>query len=414
MGKENVLIVLDIGTSKITTLVGDIDDTGEIHIVGFGEAYSSGIEKGIVVKPHDVIKAIRRSVDTAENVAGTKISGVIANISGYHIECRNDIEKVEFNTSQKIVTQADINQLIQKVASKIQPEKENLEIIHILPKKYILDDEDEVIDPVGLVASKLEGRFHIVLDKLNAYTNLKKVIESAGLRVVDFVANPVASSYATLYPEEKEMGIAVIDIGAGTTDVAVYKDGSIEYIKSFPVGGNQVTMDIAHRFKVSKDEAENLKIDYGAAITEAAQNEIIEVYPRGSEEPVHIDQIDLVDTIEARLSEIFEIVKKDLEEKGIFERINGGIVLTGGVANTFYIKELAESVFGLDVRIGKPKDYTGFSDKVAFPQYSTSIGMLLFAKSKLPASSGIVTPNSSNFDILRIGKSIIEKIKTIF
>ncbi len=414
MGKENILIVLDIGTSKITTLVGDVDDTGELHIVGFGEEHSIGIEKGIVVKPHDVIKAIRKSVDAAENVAGTKIGGVIANISGYHIECKNDSEKVEFNTHQKVITQADIDQLIQKVATKIQPAKENLEIIHILPKKYILDNEDEVIDPVGLVASKLEGRFHIILDKINAYTNLKKVIETAGLRVIDFVANPIASSYAVLYPEEKEMGIAVIDIGAGTTDVAVYKDGSIEYVKSFPVGGNQITMDIAHRFKVSKDEAEELKIDYGVAITGAAQDEIIEVYPRGSEEPVHIDQIDLVDTIEARLLEIFEIVKRDLEETGYSDKINGGIVLTGGVANTLYIRELAEKVFDTDVRIGKPKDYTGFSDKLAFPQYSTSVGILLFAKSKLSVSPGITVHNSSNFDILKIGKSIIEKIKTIF
>ncbi|MBK3331510.1 cell division protein FtsA [Persephonella atlantica] len=414
MGKENILIVLDIGTSKITTLVGDVDDTGELHIVGFGESHSTGIEKGIVVKPHDVIKAIRKSIDAAENVAGTRIGGVIANVSGYHIECRNDSEKVEFNTNQKIVTQSDISQLIQKVASKVQPQKENLEIIHILPKKYILDDEDEVIDPVGLVASKLEGRFHIVLDKLNAYTNLKKIIESAGLKVIDFVANPVASSYAVLYPEEKEMGIAVIDIGAGTTDVAVYKDGSIEYVKSFPIGGNQVTMDIAHRFKVSKDEAESLKTEYGAALTEVAQNEIIEVYPRGSEESVQVDQFDLVDTIEARLSEIFEIVKKDLEESGYYRKINGGIVLTGGVANTPYIRELAENIFQLDVRIGKPKDYTGFSDKVAFPEYSTSVGMLLFAKSKISAMPGMTAHNSSNFDILKLGKTIIEKIKTIF
>ncbi|WP_457626444.1 cell division protein FtsA [Persephonella sp.] len=414
MGKENIIVALDIGTSKITTLIGDIDDSGNLVIAGFGEAPSKGIEKGIIVKPNDVIAAIRKSIDEAESTAGSKISGVIANVSGYHIECRNDSEKIEFNTSQKIVTQMDIGQLIEKVSSKLQPQKENLEVIHIIPKKYILDDEDEVIDPVGLVASKIEGKFHIVLDKINAYTNLKKVIESSRLRVIDFVANPIASATAVLYPEEKEMGIVVLDIGAGTTDMAVYKDGSIEYVRSFPVGGNQVTMDIAHRFKVSKEEAENLKTSYGAAIADVEEGEIIEVYPRGSDEPVHVDQLELIDTIEARLSEIFEIAKRELEDLGYLKKVNGGVVLTGGVANTPYIKELAESIFGTDVRIGKPKDYTGFSDKVAFPEYATSIGMLLFAKNKVSNLNTQSVPDSSGFDILKLGKILIEKIKSIF
>jgi len=414
MGKENVIVALDIGTSKITTLIGDIDESGLLHIVGFGEAVSKGIEKGIVVKPNDVISAIRKSVDDAENIAGSKIGGVIANISGYHIECRNDTEKIEFDTSQKVITQMDISQLIEKVSSKIQPQKENLEVIHIIPKKYILDDEDEVIDPIGLVASKIEGKFHIVLDRINAYTNLKKVIESSGLRVIDFIANPIASATAVLFPEEKEMGIAVLDIGAGTTDIAVYKDGSIEFIKSLPVGGNQVTMDIAHRFKVSKEEAENLKIDYGAAIPEASQGEIIEVYQRGSDEPIHIDQLELIDTVEARLSEIFELAKKTLDELGYSGKINGGIVLTGGVANTPYIKELAEGIFNMDVRIGKPKEYSGFSDKLMFPQYSTSIGMLHFAKNRISVTNHHPVHNSTNFDIFKVGKSIIDKLKSIF
>ena len=414
MGKENVIVALDIGTSKITTLIGDVDESGLLHIVGFGEAVSKGIEKGIVVKPNDVISAIRKSVDDAENIAGSKISGVIANVSGYHIECRNDTEKIEFDTSQKVITQMDISQLIEKVSSKIQPQKENLEVIHIIPKKYILDDEDEVIDPIGLVASKIEGKFHIVLDRINAYTNLKKVIESSGLRVIDFIANPIASSTAVLFPEEKEMGIAVLDIGAGTTDIAVYKDGSIEFIKSLPVGGNQVTMDIAHRFKVSKEEAENLKIDYGAAIPEASQGDIIEVYQRGSDEPIHIDQVELIDTIEARLSEILELTKKTLDELGYTGKINGGIVLTGGVANTPYIKELAESIFGMDVRIGKPKEYSGFSDKLMFPQYSTSIGMLHFAKNRISVANSHPVHNSTGFDIFKVGRSIIDKIKSIF
>jgi len=414
MGKESIIVALDIGTSKITTLIGDIDDTGELHIVGFGEVPSSGIEKGVIVQPNAVSSAIRKSIDIAESIAGSRIGGVIANISGAHLECRNDAEKIEFNTNQKQITLTDLNQLMEKVSEKLQPQKDNLEVIHILPQKYILDDEDEVIDPIGLFASKIEGRFHIVLDKLNAFTNLKKVIENAGIKVIDFVANPIASSTAVLYPEEKEMGIVVLDIGAGTTDIAVYKDGSIEFIRSLPVGGNQVTMDIAHRFKVSKEEAENLKVGYGAAITDVASDDVIEVFPRGGEEPVQIEHLELIDTIEARLSEIFEIVKGELDTLGYISSVNGGIVLTGGVANTPYIRELAESIFQTDVRIGKPKNYTGFSDKVAFPQYATSIGMLLFAKNKISIPITTTAHNPSNFDIFRIGKSLLERIKSIF
>ncbi|NPA57682.1 MAG: cell division protein FtsA [Aquificae bacterium] len=411
MGKENIIVALDIGTSKITTLIGDIDDTGELHIVGFGEVPSSGIEKGVIVQPAAVSSAIRKSVDAAENVAGSKIGGVIANISGAHLECRNDTEKVEFNTKQKQITVADLNQLMEKVSQKLQPHKDNLEVIHILPQKYILDDEDEVIDPIGLFASKIEGRFHIVLDRLNAFTNLKKVIENAGIKVIDFVANPIASSTAVLYPEEKEMGIVVLDIGAGTTDVAVYKDGSIEYIRSLPVGGNQITMDIAHRFKVSKEEAEKLKIEYGSALAETGTEDVIEVFPRGGDEPIQIEHSELVDTIEARLSEIFEIVKKELNTLGYSSSVQGGVVLTGGVANTPYIKDLAESIFFTDVRIGKPKNYTGFSDKVAYPQYATSVGMLLFAKNKISIPLATTGHNPSGMDIFR---SLIEKIKNIF
>ncbi|WP_457621300.1 cell division protein FtsA [Persephonella sp.] len=412
MSKDRMVVAMDIGTSKVTILVGEIDDVGDLHIVAFGESKSKGIEKGIIIRPSDAIRSIKEAIDMAESTAGSKITSVIANVGGYHLECRNDSEKTDFGMSQKTITQNDIDDLIEKVASKLP--RENYEIIHIIPKKYILDEEDEIVDPVGLVGSKIEGKFHIILDKINAYTNLKKVIESSGVRVANFVANPVAAASAVLYPEEKDMGIVVLDIGAGTTDMAVYREGSIDHIRSFPVGGNHVTMDIAHRFKVSKEEAENLKIEYGGAIADLSENNIIEVFPRGSEEPIQIEQFELVDTIEARLSEIFEIVKNELEETGFINKINGGIVLTGGVSNTPDIKELAENILGMDVRIGKPKDYKGFSDKIAFPQYATAIGMLLFTKSNSQKQSLTSAEANSELDVFGMFKSFVEKLKNLF
>ncbi len=407
-----MVVALDIGTSKITVLVGEIDDIGDLHIVAYGESKAKGLDKGIINKPSDAVRSIREAIDMAESTAGSKITTVISNVGGYHLECKNDSEKTDFGMSQKSITESDIDNLIEKVASKLP--RENYEIIHIIPKKYILDEEDEIIDPVGLVGSKIEGKFHIILDKINAYTNLKKVIELSGVRVANFVANPVASASAVLYPEEKDMGIVVLDIGAGTTDMAIYREGSIDYIKSFPVGGNQVTMDIAHRFKVSKEEAESLKIEYGGAIADLAENHIIEVLQRGSEDPIQIEQFELVDTIEARLSEIFEIIKNELEELDFINKINGGIVITGGVANTPYLKELAENILGMDVRIGKPKDYKGFSDKIAFPQYSTAIGMLLFSKNNASGHPVTTVESSSDLDVFGFFKNFVEKIKNLF
>ncbi len=410
MGKERIIVAMDIGTSKITTLVGDIDNVDNLYIVGFGESKTKGIEKGVIVKSNDVIRSIKESIDMAESTTGSKISSVIANIGGYHLECRNDVEELSFENPKKTITTADIGELTAKATSNLSDEEHH--IIHVIPKKYILDEEYGVIDPVGLYGSKLRGEFHIVLSKTNSYMNLKRVIEAAGIRVLDFIANPIASSTAVLYPEEKDLGVAVLDIGAGTTDLAVYRDGSIEYIKAFPIGGNQITMDIAHRFKLSKEEAEDLKINYGMAMVDYTPDETIEIHPRGSEEPVYISQRELADTIEARLSEIFEIVMEELEEMGFLTKISGGIVLTGGVANTIYIQELAKVVFQTDVRIGKPKDFKGFADKIAFPQYSTVLGMLLFKKNSISVEQ--IPQKESDISIFEFGKSLIEKIKNLF
>ncbi len=413
MGRERIIVAMDIGTSKTTVLVGDVDNVDNLYIVGFGEAKTKGIEKGIIVRSHDVIRSIKEATDMAESTTGSKISSVIANIGGYHLECINEEEEIVFDTPKKSITISDINELISKATSKVDSEEH--EIIHIIPKKYILDEEYEVLDPVGLYGSRIRGKFHIVLSKTNSYMNLKKVIEAAGIKPLDFIANPIASATSVLYPEEKEMGVAVLDIGAGTTDLAVYIDNGIEYIKAFPVGGNHITMDIAHRFRLSKEEAEELKKAYGTAIVDMTEETIIELHPRGSEEPVLINSLELSDTIEARLSEIYELVRKELESLGFYNKINGGIVLTGGVANTLFAKELAERVFEKDIRIGKPTDFKGFAEKIAYPEYATAVGMLLFKKnsiSDIPINSKV--ESGSSISIFEILTGLMDKFKKLF
>ncbi len=414
MEKDNIIVAIDIGTSKVTTIVGDIGEYNDLHIIGLGETESKGIEKGIITQPKDAIASIRKSILQAEDTAGFKIDRAIINIGGPHLECQNEKEFTTFSIPQKEIEKEDIDALTQKVASKIG--KENYEIIHILPKKFILDDENEVLDPVNMVGSKLEADFHIVLDKVNAYQNLKRVIEAANIKPIDFIANSIASAAAVLYPEEKDMGVIVLDVGGGTTDIAVYKEGNLEYTKSLPLGGKQITMDIAHRFKISKEDAEAIKKDYGLAIVEGlTSNDIIDIYPRGSEESIQIERYDLVDTIEARLSEIFEIVKAELSKANLPKNLNAGIVITGGVANTLFIRELAESIFDIDVRIGKPKDFSGLSEKLFYPQYATSIGMLIFMRNNnMLKTAEINTPKKPNDVLINIFKRFINKIKEMF
>ena len=417
MGREKSIVVLDLGTYKTTAIVGEVRD-GEVNIIGFGEAYTKGVEKGLIVKSFDVIHSIKEAIDSAENIVGYKIDSVIANIGGYHIVSGNEYEELEFPEAPRNIQREDIDILLENLANDI--ETEDYEIIHIIPRKYILDDDNEVEDPVGLVGSKLRGEFHLVFSKVNDFVNLKKVIEGAGIRVVDFVANPIASSTSVLYEDEKDLGVAVLDIGAGTTDIAVYIDKGIEYSSAIPLGGNQITMDIAHRFKISKEDAEAIKIDYGSALLAEYENEnlndeVIEVYSIGKDEPIQVNQFELVETIEARLTEIFEIVKVKLEKKNYLKKLKAGIVLTGGVANTQDIKVLAERVLGVDVRIGKPRNYKGFADRLSKPDYATTVGIVLYQKENLVEKEpALFSFSGANIDLMNLIKNLVERFKNLF
>ena len=413
MERNKSIVVLDVGTHKTVLAVGEIKE-GELYITGVGEALTRGLEKGLVVRSFDAIQSVKEAIEKAESIIGYKIDSVIANASGYHIVCANEKEEEIFPEGAKTIQEEDIDNLLNKLADSI--ETNGYEILHIIPKKYKLDGYNEVEEPVGLTASKLEGEFHLILVRENDYKNLKRVISEAGVKPIDFVANPVASSEAVLYEDEKDLGVAVVDIGAGTTDIAVYIDKGLDYTGSIPIAGNQITMDIAHRFKISKEEAEAIKVDYGTALLEYADNSIIEVIPIGVDEPIQINNVELVETIEARLTEIFELVKARLDKKGYTKKLKGGIVLTGGVANTPDIKTLAEAVFKTDVRIGKPKDFKGYNDKLYKPEYATTIGIMLYHKANLIDNSiGLFSIfMDKDIDIMAFIKKFIDKLKGSF
>lgn len=413
MSKSRIVVVTDIGSSKVTTLVADVDEIDGFHIIGWGESSSAGIEKGVITSPNELQRSIKESINMAENSSGFKITNIITNISGQHLEFRTELESLNFQTQGKEIDENDIAVLIQNVSQKLP--KETTHILHILPKKYILDDE-LVLEPIGLMGSKLDVEFNVVTTKLNIYTNLKKIIESVGIEVLDFVANPIASSSAVLFEEEKDLGVACIDIGGSLADLAIYKNGNLEYLKSIPVGGNLITKDIAYRFKISKEVAETIKKQFGLASTEYLESdENIEIQAREDGENISISRYEVVETIEWRLTEILEILKKEMEKSGIYEKLNAGIVITGGVANTPFLQPFAQNILEKDIRIGKPKGYKGFNDKFMYPDYATAVGILHFIKSyKLNNSSFTKSQNSKSLGFQNLVNRFFDKIKELF
>ncbi|WP_028951127.1 cell division protein FtsA [Sulfurihydrogenibium subterraneum] len=414
MAKSKIFVALDVGSSKISTIFGDLDEIGNLYVIGSGESLSKGIEKGTVISPSDAIKSIKESITTGENASGFKVSAVLVNIGGQHIEAKKEKESIAFSMPNKEIEKNDVNSLIEKINSKYQ--SDSTTILHIIPTKYILDDEDIVYDPIGLIGSKLTGEFTVITIKTSTYNNIKKIIESTGLRIIDTIVNSLASATSVLYPEEKELGVALIDIGGSLSDIAIYKNGSLEMLKSIPLGGSLITKDIAFRFKISKELAESVKIHYGMASTEFLEiNDYIEVPFRENEESIKIERKDLVETIEWRLTEIFELLRKELEKSGLYDKLTSGIVLTGGVANTPYIQDLAERVFEKDVRIGKPKEFKCFSEKLYSPQYSTAIGMLQFMSNTLEKTEIQYNNNDKNLlNIEGVINKIFNKFKEMF
>ncbi|MGC9080610.1 cell division protein FtsA [Sulfurihydrogenibium sp.] len=414
MAKNKIFVSLDVGSSKIATIFADIDETGTMYVIGLGESQSKGIDKGNIISSADAIKSIKESISLGEAAAGFKVNGIFINIGGHHVESKKEKESITFSMPNKEIDQDDINALIEKINSKYK--NESTTILHIIPTKYILDDEDLVYDPIGLIGNKLTGEFTVVTIKSSAYNNLKKVVESVGIRVLDLAVNPIASATSVLYPEEKELGVALIDIGGGLSDIAIYKNGSLEMLKSIPIGGHLITKDIAYRFKISRGLAENIKIQYGLATLDYLDvDDHIDIPSREGDENIRIDRKDLVETIEWRLREIFEILKKELEKSGFYDKLTSGIVLTGGVSNTPYIKELAEEIFEKDVRIGRPKDFKCFTEKLYSPQYATGVGVLQFLLNSLEKRE--ITYNNkekSSINFEDFINKFINKLKELF
>ena len=377
--QKRYISVLDIGTSKVLALIGEVQDDNEIHIVGLGQSVSRGLRAGMVTNIDATVQAIRQAVNEAELMADTKITHVTTGIAGNHIRSLNSQGVVKIKDGE--VTQADIDRAIETAkAVNIPPDHK---ILHAVVQDYIIDTQLGVGEPIGMSGVRLDTRVHIITGASTAVQNIQKCIERCGLKVDEVMLQPLASGQAVLTEDEKDLGVCVIDIGGGTTDIAVYTNGAIRHTSVIPVAGDLITKDLSQALRTPHDAAEYIKIHYGVVSPEMeGLDEMIEVPSVGDRKPRQVSRKVLAIVIRERIREILEVVASELRKSGFpKEVLTSGIVLTGGTSMLSGIEELAEEVFELPVRIGIPQEMGGVSERVRTPRYSTVIGLLQAARS---------------------------------
>lgn len=387
-GTGELVAGLDIGTTKICAVIGELFDDGCVNIIGVGTAASSGMKKGVVVNIESTVRAIRQAVDSASDMAGCDIETVYVGIAGTHIKGFNSPGIIAINNQQ--IRQREIDAVIQ--AAQTVKVSDNQQIIHVLPQEYMVDDHTGIQNPMGMTGVRLATNVHIVTADVTSLHNLITSCNRAGLNVAEVVLESVASSKAVLTPDEMELGVALLDIGGGTTDLAVFCNGTIKYTWELALGGNNLTNDLSVGLRTPLQEAEMLKYRYGSALASLVKdNHILEVPTVGDRKARKVSQKVLVEILEARIEEILQVVNKKVCGSGYRNRINSGMVITGGTALLANIVELAEQIFDMPVRISFPQGVGGRVEDIESPRCTTAVGLVLYgctARSSQPVESG--------------------------
>ncbi len=371
---ENMIVALDIGTSKVVALVGEINEEGRLNVVGIGKHPSRGMKKGVVVNIDATIDSIQRAVEEAELMAGVNIQTVFAGIAGSHIRSMNSHGVVAIKDNE--VTEADIERVMDSARAIAIPADQL--ILHVLPQEFIIDDQDGIREPIGMSGVRMEANVHMVTGSRSAAQNIVKCVERCNLVVEDIILEQVASGQSVLQDDEKELGVCIVDIGGGTSDIAVFLNGAIQHTAVIPVAGDQVTNDIAVAVRTPTVSAEKIKIEHGVALRQLAEDEEIEVPGVGEREPRRLSTQTLASVIEPRFEELFLMILDELRRSGYDSRIGAGVVLTGGSSRMKGMVELAEEVFHMPVRIGSPREVGGLKGEVENPMHSTGVGLLLY------------------------------------
>jgi cell division protein FtsA len=372
---QNLLVGLDIGTSKVVAIVADLTADGEIEIIGIGSHPSRGLKKGVVVNIESTVLSIQRAVEEAELMAGCQIDSVYAGIAGSHIRSLNSRGIVAIR--DKEVMQADVDRVIDAARAVAIPADQK--VLHILPQEFLIDEQEGIREPVGMSGVRLEANVHMVTGAVSAAQNIIKCVRRCGLEVDDVILEQLASSYAVLTEDEKELGVCLVDMGGGTTDIAVFTDGSIRHTAVIPIAGDQVTNDIAVALRTPTQYAEEIKIKYACALTQlASPEESIEVPSVGDRPPRRLARQTLAEVVEPRYEELITLVQNELRRSGFEEMCAAGIVFTGGCSKMEGVIELAEEIFHMPVRLGLPQHVTGLVDVVRNPIHATGVGLLLY------------------------------------
>ena len=378
MGSEQgqkMIVGLDIGTSKVVAIVGELNSDGQIEVVGIGSNPSRGMKKGVVVNIESTVQSIQRAVEEAELMAGCQIHSVYVGIAGSHIRSLNSHGIVAIKDRE--VYSHDLERVIDAAQAVAIPADQK--ILHILPQEYVIDNQEGIKEPLGMSGVRLEAKVHLVTCAGNAAQNIEKCIRRCGLEVEDIILEQLASSCSVLTEDEKELGVCLVDIGGGTTDIAIFTEGSIRHTGVIPIAGDQVTNDIAMALRTPTQYAEEIKIKYACALTQlAGANESIKVPSVGDRPPRDLSRQSLAEVVEPRYDELFTLIQAELRRSGYEDMVPAGIVLTGGTSKMEGVVELAEEIFHMPVRVGSPQGVQGLTDIVRNPIYATGVGLLQY------------------------------------
>lgn len=427
MDNSEIIVGLDIGTTKIVAMVGRKNEFGKIEILGMGKSDSNGVSRGVVTNIFQTVDSIKKAVEEAEKASGVEIKVVNVGIAGQHIKSyqhRGSHTRDQINVE---IQQNDIDELEKDMRKLAMPPGE--QIIHVLSQEYIVDQASETKHPIGMMGSRIEANFHIITGQISAIQNIVRCCEHAGLEIEELILEPLASATSVLSSEEKEAGVALVDIGGGTTDIAIFQDGIIRHTAVIPFGGNIVTEDIKNGLGLIKSYAELLKVKHGAAIAiDSMENKIVTIPGLRGHAPKEVSIKNLANIIQARMEEIIEYVGYEIKNSGFQNKLAAGVVITGGGAQLQSIRQLSELVIGADTRIGLPNEHIsgGLVQKVNNPIYSTSVGLMMMGfkevkqrqitETKVTQTAGTSTKNIGSFfsSILNKGKQFFDDEETEF
>ena len=421
MSKKDLIVGLDVGTTKVCCIVGEYQpatptEPSEINIIGFGQAPSIGMRKGVVINIDSTVDAIKKAVKEAENMAGIKINSAYVGIAGTHIKSFNSSGVVA--VKDKEINEQDVQRVIDAAKAVMIPQ--DREVLHVIPQEFIIDDQDGIREPIGMNGVRLEAKVHIVTGAISSAQNLIKCANRAGLSVSELCLQPIASSAAVLSPDEKELGVALVDIGGGTTDIAIFREGALLYTSVLPIGGTHITNDISVGLRCSLENAERIKLEYGSAIaSQVEDNDTIEVPAVGEGKARVVSRKILSEIIEARVEEMYSLIQKEIDKSGYGDLLAAGIVFTGGTTLLQNMVELGDFLFEIPLKRGLPIRLGGLKEVVNSPKYSTAVGLLKYGADRL----GNNAPQSSIFGdgfhgldgmIGKVGTSMKSWMKDLF